>query len=393
MKTRVYDSYVLESYKKKCAEEVFQIKNKAGNVTKTKKATQRDPVFSLDVQETADILECPRHYVFLMDDVLKPQLIKRGQKQTSRFYRPEQVQLVKTEMLNQKVTIVRTFDNYCLCGCNQKTQHNQKYIPLHNETKKAPQASGNLKLTAREQLKKYGLSPEQIASIFASQDNKCGCCRSENSGSEIGWCVDHDHDTKTVRGIICNRCNQFIARSYDPVTGQSDNLPALETAYKNTRSYLIKAVTSTHYIPDAKAVLRATTLLENDRIRCMNTLRNKEQQQKIKQQERDQKLKLKEQKDKEDYAFVRRALGPVVLYQHDLCEKRKQHAAKKTRDIGLMADRISKQRLGIDWLAEKEWAVKEGRAQGKTWLELSILLSVPGSTLATRFRQYKKALK
>lgn len=45
--------------------------------------------------------------------------------------------------------------------------------------------------------------------MLAQQKNKCKICKSDAPGS-TGWCVDHDHLTGIVRGILCHGCNKGI---------------------------------------------------------------------------------------------------------------------------------------------------------------------------------------
>jgi Recombination endonuclease VII len=52
----------------------------------------------------------------------------------------------------------------------------------------------------------YGISPEEFESLKIAQNNRCGIC---NKVMSI-VCVDHDHTTKKVRGLLCSRCNRAI---------------------------------------------------------------------------------------------------------------------------------------------------------------------------------------
>ena len=52
---------------------------------------------------------------------------------------------------------------------------------------------------------KYGLTLEQVDKILISQDHKCALCG--KSLKETKRCIDHDHKTGKVRGILCVRCN------------------------------------------------------------------------------------------------------------------------------------------------------------------------------------------
>lgn len=39
--------------------------------------------------------------------------------------------------------------------------------------------------------------------MFKAQDGKCAICQEDL----IRMCVDHDHTTQTVRGLLCYGCN------------------------------------------------------------------------------------------------------------------------------------------------------------------------------------------
>lgn len=50
---------------------------------------------------------------------------------------------------------------------------------------------------------RYGLTPESYDQLFASQGGKCAICQEVPSRP----CVDHNHNTGQVRGILCHFCN------------------------------------------------------------------------------------------------------------------------------------------------------------------------------------------
>lgn len=52
----------------------------------------------------------------------------------------------------------------------------------------------------------YGLSVEQYQTMVSAQSSRCAICRSKLKRLD----VDHDHRSKTVRGLLCNRCNRGI---------------------------------------------------------------------------------------------------------------------------------------------------------------------------------------
>jgi Recombination endonuclease VII len=58
-------------------------------------------------------------------------------------------------------------------------------------------------------MRKFGLTSEQYETLMAP-----GCC--EACGSTERVCIDHDHATGAVRGLLCHHCNRMLPESADP---------------------------------------------------------------------------------------------------------------------------------------------------------------------------------
>jgi len=57
--------------------------------------------------------------------------------------------------------------------------------------------------------KKYGVSLAEVSRLLGIQEGMCAICGIDKPGGR-GWCVDHDHDTGAVRGVLCQGCNTGI---------------------------------------------------------------------------------------------------------------------------------------------------------------------------------------
>jgi len=64
-------------------------------------------------------------------------------------------------------------------------------------------------------LKKYGMTLEDYDKMFELQGGKCAICGDENSKNSISkhLFIDHDHDTKKVRGLLCHHCNAAMGHA------------------------------------------------------------------------------------------------------------------------------------------------------------------------------------
>lgn len=56
----------------------------------------------------------------------------------------------------------------------------------------------------------YGITVEQYQAMFEAQQGKCAICGNHQSECKRRLAVDHDHDTGTIRALLCDNCNPGI---------------------------------------------------------------------------------------------------------------------------------------------------------------------------------------
>lgn len=71
--------------------------------------------------------------------------------------------------------------------------------PTHRDRRAKWQRHGKLRRV-------YGLQSGQYEAMLAAQDGGCAACGTDEPGA-LSFCVDHDHATGEVRGLLCNDCN------------------------------------------------------------------------------------------------------------------------------------------------------------------------------------------
>lgn len=66
--------------------------------------------------------------------------------------------------------------------------------------------------------KKYGLTEERYYDLLEKQDFGCAICGvSEPDSKRKRFCVDHCHDSKIVRGLLCFSCNVTLGNMQDRI--------------------------------------------------------------------------------------------------------------------------------------------------------------------------------
>ena len=110
------------------------------------------------------------------------------------------------------------------CRVEQPLQNFSRYARsadgLHSQCKECARAASAEweaknpeKVRAKNRRCRYGISPEDVLALRQTQDGKCpGCQRDLTTVRE---CVDHDHATGKVRGLLCARCNTNLGMAND----------------------------------------------------------------------------------------------------------------------------------------------------------------------------------
>lgn len=71
------------------------------------------------------------------------------------------------------------------------------------------------------QLKQYGITVEEFKLMETAQNGMCAICGKMNNisrhGSRKDLCVDHDHETGRIRGLLCAHCNVALGNFRDSI--------------------------------------------------------------------------------------------------------------------------------------------------------------------------------
>jgi hypothetical protein len=54
------------------------------------------------------------------------------------------------------------------------------------------------------------VTAEDFHKLLSEQNGKCAVCGYAPKENEKRLCIDHDHNTNEVRGLLCSRCNRGI---------------------------------------------------------------------------------------------------------------------------------------------------------------------------------------
>ena len=92
-------------------------------------------------------------------------------------------------------------------------KNRKKYLESQRRYYRANPEKYKRSATKRQNLVRYGVTPETFDALCEVQGNRCPICGlSFSEPLDVGGKmkkphIDHDHYTGAVRGILCGRCN------------------------------------------------------------------------------------------------------------------------------------------------------------------------------------------
>lgn len=94
-------------------------------------------------------------------------------------------------------------------------ENRDRLIAYQKEYWAKPENAQRKKDNARRNALKrvYGITEADYDRMYQEQGGKCAICKEKDV--EV---IDHDHGTGKVRGLLCQRCNQFVGwlETYGP---------------------------------------------------------------------------------------------------------------------------------------------------------------------------------
>lgn len=126
-------------------------------------------------------------------------------------------------------------DNTKICSCCKVVQPFENFSPEPNGRKIGKVGAWCKKCCSlknqtiyktrirKANLQKYNLSLDDYFYLLKKQDYKCQICRIPVTnapgvgGSSGTLCVDHDHETNKIRGLLCSRCNTGLGLFLDDI--------------------------------------------------------------------------------------------------------------------------------------------------------------------------------
>jgi hypothetical protein len=72
----------------------------------------------------------------------------------------------------------------------------------------------NKERTKRARTEKYGITFEEFSALLDEQEGRCAICGDQFEGEPM---VDHNHETRKVRGLLCKNCNTGLGMFRDNV--------------------------------------------------------------------------------------------------------------------------------------------------------------------------------
>jgi hypothetical protein len=122
--------------------------------------------------------------------------------------------------------IEKPFENFVKRN-NRKNGYQPYCKECHNDKVRKEYKEGDMR--DYDLMKAYGITQDDYNGILEFQNYRCAICKGtveeKMKGNKKHLCVDHDHKTGKVRGLLCDPCNRAIGLL-------EDHYAVLQNAYR-----------------------------------------------------------------------------------------------------------------------------------------------------------------
>lgn len=104
--------------------------------------------------------------------------------------------------------------------------HAQDWVKAHQERQTVHLRKHHLK-------RKFGMTQEDYDTLLVKQGGVCASCGTNATSPWAWFCIDHDHVTGKVRGLLCRACNSCMGQAGDNPIRLRQAAAYLEAAAEN----------------------------------------------------------------------------------------------------------------------------------------------------------------
>lgn len=113
------------------------------------------------------------------------------------------------------------------CSDLKRNERREKYL-LYLKNKRTVEKNKHSYL-----LRSYNLTVEEYNKLYEIQEGRCLICSKHQSELDKSLCVDHNHQTGEIRGLLCSNCNSALGFLKDNIESVKKALEYL-IKYNNT---------------------------------------------------------------------------------------------------------------------------------------------------------------
>jgi len=118
----------------------------------------------------------------------------------------------KCKIEKNKIDFAKRSDRKSLLHSECKNCNRKRSLAYQKRMKEENPEQFKIRGKANRLKSVYGISPDEYKTVYKLQDGKCAICKKNDK-----LVIDHDHETKKIRGLLCNHCNLVLGHSKDTV--------------------------------------------------------------------------------------------------------------------------------------------------------------------------------